>query len=108
MKDAELRDLASEVGEITGKTLVVDARLQGKVSVQSSNALDKDGIYSLFLSVLRSQGFVALDQGDRVLIVPAVEAKTKSSEQSGDEFVTRVLDLRNANAAEISGWSARW
>ncbi|AUG04209.1 type II secretion system protein GspD [Pseudomonas sp. 09C 129] len=103
MKDAELRDLASEVGEITGKTLVVDARLQGKVSVQSSSALDKDGIYSLFLSVLRSQGFVALDQGDRVLIVPAVEAKTKSSEQSGDEFVTRVLDLRNANAAEISG-----
>ncbi|EIM13435.1 type II secretion system secretin GspD [Pseudomonas chlororaphis] len=103
MKDAELRDLASEVGEITGKTLVVDARLQGKVSVQSSNALDKDGIYSLFLSVLRSQGFVALDQGDRVLIMPAVEAKTKSSEQSGDEFVTRVLDLRNANAAEISG-----
>ncbi|AZD31745.1 type II secretion system secretin GspD [Pseudomonas chlororaphis] len=103
MKDAELRDLASEVGEITGKTLVVDARLQGKVSVQSSNALDKEGIYSLFLSVLRSQGFVALDQGDRVLIVPAVEAKTKSSEQSGDEFVTRVLDLRNANAAEISG-----
>jgi general secretion pathway protein D len=103
MKDAELRDLVSEVGEITGKTLVVDARLQGKVSVQSSNALDKDGIYSLFLSVLRSQGFVALDQGDRVLIVPAVEAKTKSSEQSGDEFVTRVLDLRNANAAEISG-----
>ncbi|AZD04411.1 type II secretion system secretin GspD [Pseudomonas chlororaphis] len=103
MKDAELRDLASEVGEITGKTLVVDARLQGKVSVQSSSALDKDGIYSLFLSVLRSQGFVALDQGDRVLIVPAMEAKTKSSEQSGDEFVTRVLDLRNANAAEISG-----
>ncbi|AZD17957.1 type II secretion system secretin GspD [Pseudomonas chlororaphis] len=103
MKDAELRDLVSEVGEITGKTLVVDARLQGKVSVQSSNALDKNGIYSLFLSVLRSQGFVALDQGDRVLIVPAVEAKTKSSEQSGDEFVTRVLDLRNANAAEISG-----
>ncbi|WJV24022.1 MULTISPECIES: type II secretion system secretin GspD [Pseudomonas] len=103
MKDAELRDLVSEVGEITGKTLVVDARLQGKVSVQSSKALDKEGIYSLFLSVLRSQGFVALDQGDRVLIVPAVEAKTKSSEQSGDEFVTRVLDLRNANAAEISG-----
>ncbi|MFC6299274.1 type II secretion system protein GspD [Pseudomonas sp. CCM 7893] len=103
MKDAELRDLVSEVGEITGKTLVVDDRLQGKVSVQSSKALDKDGIYSLFLSVLRSQGFVALDQGDRVLIMPAVEAKTKSSQHSGDEFVTRVLDLRNANAAEVSG-----
>lgn len=102
MQDAELRDLVSEVGEITGKTLVVDPRLQGKVSVQSSSALDKDGIYSLFLSVLRSQGFAALDQGDRVLIIPAVLAKTKSSQRSGDEFVTRVLDLHDANAAEIS------
>lgn len=102
MQDAELRDLVNEVGEITGKTLVVDPRLQGKVSVQSSSALDKDGIYSLFLTVLRSQGFAALDQGDRVLIMPAVEAKTKSSQRSGDEFVTQVLDLQDANAAEIS------
>jgi general secretion pathway protein D len=103
MQDAELRELVNEVAEITGKTLVVDARLQGKVSVKSSRELDKDGIYSLFLSVLRSQGFVALDQTDRVLIVPAAEAKTKSSQGSGDEFVTEVLDLHNTNAAELSG-----
>ncbi|WP_271409323.1 type II secretion system secretin GspD [Pseudomonas sp. Q1-7] len=102
MKDAELRDLVSEVGEITGKTMVLDPRMSGKVTVQSSSAMDQDGIYSLFLTVLRSQGYAALDQGDRVLIVPVADAKTKSSEQSGDEFVTEVLALHNATSSEVA------
>lgn len=105
MKDAELRDLVSEVGEITGKTMVLDPRMSGKVTVQSSSAMDQEGIYSLFLSVLRSQGFAALDQGDRVLIVPVAEAKTKASRHNGNDseaFVTEVLPLDNATASEVS------
>ncbi|HCD6632627.1 TPA: type II secretion system secretin GspD [Pseudomonas aeruginosa] len=105
MKDAELRDLVSEVGEITGKTMVLDPRMSGKVTVQSTSAMDQDGIYSLFLSVLRSQGFAALDQGDRVLIVPVAEAKTKANRHSGrdsEAFVTEVLPLDNATASEVS------
>ncbi|HCF2339905.1 type II secretion system secretin GspD [Pseudomonas paraeruginosa] len=105
MKDAELRDLVSEVGEITGKTMVLDPRMSGKVTVQSTSAMDQEGIYSLFLSVLRSQGFAALDQGDRVLIVPVAEAKTKASRHRGnasEAFVTEVLALDNATASEVS------
>ncbi|MCW3883637.1 type II secretion system secretin GspD [Pseudomonas aeruginosa] len=105
MKDAELRDLVSEVGEITGKTMVLDPRMSGKVTVQSSSAMDQEGIYSLFLSVLRSQGFAALDQSDRVLIVPVAEAKTKASRHNGNDseaFVTEVLPLDNATASEVS------
>ncbi|WP_260627443.1 hypothetical protein [Pseudomonas protegens] len=63
MKDAELRDLVNEVGQITGKTMILDPRLNGKVTVQSSTAMDQTGIYSLFLTALRSQGYVAMDQG---------------------------------------------
>ena len=33
MKDAELRDLINEVGQITGKTMILDPRLNGKVTV---------------------------------------------------------------------------
>ncbi|MBO2930770.1 type II secretion system secretin GspD [Metapseudomonas otitidis] len=105
MKDAELRDLVSEVGEITGKTMVLDPRMSGKVTVQSSSALDQAGIYSLFLTVLRSQGYAALDQGDRVLIVPVADAKTKASgseQAADDEFVTEVIPLRNATSAEVA------
>lgn len=105
MKDAELQDLVSEVGEITGKTMVLDPRMSGKVTVQSASAMDREGIYSLFLTVLRSQGFAALDQGDRVLIVPVTDAKTKavgSKIAVGDMFITQVLPLYNANASEVA------
>ncbi|MHC5349357.1 type II secretion system secretin GspD [Pseudomonas sp. A46] len=105
MKDAELRDLVSEVGEITGKTMVLDPRMSGKVTVQSNAALDQAGIYSLFLSVLRSQGYAALDQGDRVLIVPVADAKSRASGQAGsagDAFITAVLPLRNAASSEVA------
>ncbi|WP_285961406.1 type II secretion system secretin GspD [Pseudomonas tohonis] len=105
MKDADLRDLVSEVGAITGKTMVLDPRMSGKVTVQSAAALDQAGIYALFLSVLRSQGFAALEQGDRVLIVPVADAKTRASEHdgsAGEAVVTQVLPLRNASAAEVA------
>lgn len=105
MKDAELRDLVNEVGQITGKTMILDPRLNGKVTVQSTTAMDQKGIYSLFLTALRSQGYVAMDQGDRVLILPVAEAKTKAHvEASGasEEFVTQVIELHNANASEVA------
>ncbi|MGC5704339.1 type II secretion system secretin GspD [Pseudomonas sp. NFXW11] len=104
MKDAELRDLVNEVGQITGKTMILDPRLNGKVTVQSSTAMDQKGIYSLFLSALRSQGYAAMDQGDRVLILPVAEAKTKAhAKPSGvsEEIVTQVIELHNANASEV-------
>ncbi|MBB4822073.1 general secretion pathway protein D [Pseudomonas alcaligenes] len=105
MKDADLRDLVSEVGAITGKTMVLDPRMSGKVTVQSVAAMDQAGIYALFLSVLRSQGFAALDQGNRVLIVPVADAKTRASEHdgsAGEAVVTQVLPLHNASAAEVA------
>lgn len=105
MKDAELRDLVNEVGQITGKTMILDPRLNGKVTVQSTTAMNQEGIYSLFLTALRSQGYVAMDQGDRVLILPVAEAKTKAHVQASgasEEFVTQVIELHNANASEVA------
>ncbi|QZI72942.1 type II secretion system secretin GspD [Pseudomonas protegens] len=105
MKDAELRDLVNEVGQITGKTMILDPRLNGKVTVQSSTAMDQTGIYSLFLTALRSQGYVAMDQGDRVLILPVAEAKTKAHVEptgASDEFITNVIELSNSNASEVA------
>ncbi|KRW59399.1 type II secretion system secretin GspD [Pseudomonas sp. TTU2014-080ASC] len=105
MKDAELRDLINEVGQITGKTMILDPQLSGKVTVQSNTAMDQKGIYSLFLTVLRSQGYAAMDQGDKVLILPVAEAKTKAyvpGKASAGAFVTEVIELHNANANEIT------
>ena len=51
-----LSEFIEQVAEITGKTVVVDPRVKDQqVTVVSSVGLDTDGIYELFLTVLRVQ-----------------------------------------------------
>ena len=50
--------------EITGKLFVVDPKLKGQVNVISETPLGKDGVYELFLSVLRLQNYTAVPSGN--------------------------------------------
>src|SRR5688572_12578326 len=50
MRDADIRAFISDVSMLTGKTFVVDPRVQGKVTVISQEQLSGDDIFALFLS----------------------------------------------------------
>ncbi len=65
LKNADIGEFVTQVAAITGKTFVVDPRVKGKVTVISSESLDRDGIYELFLAVLRVHGFAAIETGGR-------------------------------------------
>ena len=43
LKDAELDAFISEVARITGKNFVIDPRVQGRITIVSSTALDEEG-----------------------------------------------------------------
>ena len=63
LKDAELDAFISEVARITGKNFVIDPRVQGRITIVSSTALDEEGVYEAFQSVLRVHGFAAIPAG---------------------------------------------
>ncbi|MEM7079928.1 MAG: type II secretion system protein GspD, partial [Pseudomonadota bacterium] len=56
-KNADIHEFVAQVAEITGRTFVIDPRLKGNVTVISDTPMDKEGVYSLFLSVLRLHNF---------------------------------------------------
>ena len=58
--------------------MVLDPRVQGRITVISEQELDREGVRRLFYSVLDAQGFSIIDQGDRLLIIPAAEAKAQA------------------------------
>ena len=66
LKNADIQEFVAQIAAITGRTFVVDPRVKGKVTVISNASLDVDGIYELFLSVLRVHGFAAIEAGDVV------------------------------------------
>jgi len=106
MNDADVRDVVREVGAILDQTIVLDPRVQGRITVLSNEAHDREGIRRLFYSVLNAQGFAAVNEGDRLLVLPASEAKAWANQQVDEipsAFTTRVFTLSGSVAADLAG-----
>ena len=56
LRDADIRAFASDMAKISNKTIVLDPRVKGTVTVVSNQDLDVGEAYAVFLSVLR-KGF---------------------------------------------------
>jgi len=67
-KNADIHEFVAQVAEITNKTFVIDPRLKGNVTVISDTPMDREGVYALFLSVLRLHNFTAVPSGNVVRI----------------------------------------
>lgn len=106
MSDADVRDVVREVGAILDQTIVLDPRVQGRITVLSNEAHDREGVRRLFYSVLNAQGFAAVNDGDRLLVLPASEAKAWANQQVDAipaAFTTRVFSLAGSTAADLAG-----
>ena len=107
-KDADLGQIIEAVSAVTGKNFIVDPRVKAQVTMLSSTPMTPDAFYQAFLSILQVNGFAAIDSGKVVKIIPDAQAKNLPAVElpdrlSGgtDEMVTQVIQVRNANAAQL-------
>ncbi len=97
LKDADIRVFIATVSEITGKSFIVDPRVEGKVNVVSTKPMDAAEVYRNFESVLRVHGYAAVPSGSMVKIVPEAIAK-----QDGD---ATAVASGGPDAMKIKGYS---
>ncbi|MGH8398815.1 MAG: type II secretion system secretin GspD [Gammaproteobacteria bacterium] len=105
-KDADIREVAATIGQITHKDFIIDPRVQGRVTVISSKPISADAVYATFLSVLQVHGLAAVPAGAMIKIVPALEARqmpgsTYGRGTPGDAMVTEVAQINNVSAAQL-------
>ncbi len=107
LKNADIREFITQVSSITGKSFIIDQRVKGNVTVVSTTSLDEEGVYQLFISVLRVHGYAAIPAGSVTKIVQMVLAKQSASpldfndKINTEEIVTRVVAIRNAPSVEM-------
>ncbi|WP_076071561.1 type II secretion system secretin GspD [Sphingomonas montana] len=101
MRDVEIADVAEQISRITGRTLILDPSVKGRVNVTSAEPLSIGGVWELFQSVLRVQGFAAVRSGRSWRIIPQANA-IRDGGSSGvrgtagaQDVVTRLIRLRN-------------
>jgi general secretion pathway protein D len=107
IKNADLNEFVAQVAEITGRTFVVDPRIKGNVTVISSTPMTAEGVYELFLSVLRVHNWTAVPSGGVIRIQQMQTAKQSPGVQGSlsnlppEELVTRVVAAQNVESAEL-------
>ena len=106
-QDADIRSLIATVADITGRSIVVDPAVTGRVTVVSSESLDQDAVYDMFLSILAVHGFSAVSDGRVTRIVPdsaarfAAAGRESGGTLSQQDPVTRIIPLRHVRTADV-------
>ena len=107
-KDADIRQIIEAVAEVTGKNFIIDARVKAQVTLISSQPMSSEAFYEAFLSILQVYGFVAVESGNVVKILPDTNARQVPGNDlpgtisaTSDEIVTHVIQVKNVGAAQL-------
>ncbi len=100
VRDADIRAFVADAAKVTGRTFIVDGRVQGKVSVVTDRPLSRSEYFEIFLSTLRANGLVAVPvAGGALRIQPADSAASQpgpvgTTRVNRNQFVTEVFRLK--------------
>ncbi|MFB3124186.1 MAG: type II secretion system secretin GspD [Woeseiaceae bacterium] len=105
-RDADIRKIVEAVGEVTGKTFILDPRVNAKVTILSKTPMSPEAFYEAFLSILQVHGYIAITTGDVVKIIPDATARQHPNPPTtdgaaADDMVTQVIQVHNIGAAQL-------
>ncbi|WP_174291431.1 type II secretion system secretin GspD [Sphingomonas bacterium] len=105
VRDADIRAFIADAAKVTGRTFIIDQRVQGKVTVVTDRPLSKSEYFEVFLSTLRANGLVAVPSVNGVLRVQPIDNAASQPTRVGtgtvgrNSFVTEVVRLHAIDAA---------
>ncbi len=101
-EDVDIKKVTQDIANFSKKTIILDPRVKGKVTIFSNSSLSSEEVWDVYLRTIQVNGFSALNDENFVRIVPENEAtKDQNLGDSGGEFITRVIELRNRSSVEL-------
>lgn len=111
----EIKDIIKAVALWTGKNVILDRNVNGKVQIISPRKVTKEEAYQAFLSALNLLGLTIVETGKVIKIMPvrtAVKGNLKTFLGSNwtpmtDEIITQIVPLKYIDAKEIQSTLSR-
>ncbi|HGI5920299.1 TPA: type II secretion system secretin GspD [Yersinia enterocolitica] len=109
-RDADIKEFINTVSKNINKTIIMDPKVQGLVSVRSYELLDEEKYYQFFLNVLDVYGYTVVEMPNNILkVIPAKRAKgsvvplkNNAENPQGDELINRVFKLKHLLAKNLA------
>jgi general secretion pathway protein D len=106
--DVDISTMVKFISDLTGKNLVMDDRVKGKISVFSPAKLSNEEAFNVFTSVLELKGFTVVQAGRVYKIIPTAQARQSGMKIFADQergpvneaYVARVITIDNISAQE--------
>ena len=73
-QDVDITKVTQDISKFSKKTLILDPRVKGRISIFSDSILSAEQVWNVYLSTIQVHGFAALAEGGVVRIVPENEA----------------------------------
>ena len=103
-RDADIRAFIEDAARVTGRNMIIDPDVEGRVSVITEQPLSRSAYFQVFLETLRANGLVALPLANGGLrISSAAGASRQANVGSDGRFLTQVVPLRRLSAEEALG-----
>ncbi|WP_375404576.1 type II secretion system secretin GspD [uncultured Sphingomonas sp.] len=104
VRDADIRAFIADAAKVTGRTFIIDSRVQGKVTVVTDRPLSRPEYLEVFLSTLRANNLIAVPTANGAFRVQPLDGaatqptRVGSSGASRNAFVTEIVRLRAIDA----------
>jgi general secretion pathway protein D len=108
--NAEIDAVARTMATITGRNVVVDPRVKGTMTLESTNPVTPAEALRLFSAQLRAQGYALVDSQGIYVVVPEADAKLQAAGVSagparairgGGQIQTQIFRLTHENASNL-------
>lgn len=106
VRDADIRAFIADAARVTGRTFIIDSRVNGKVTVVTDRPLSKSEYFETFLSTLRANGLVAVPTGNGAFRIQPIDNAASQPSRIGlggaarNSFVTEIVRLRSVDAQQ--------
>ena len=101
-QDVDIAKVTQDISKFSKKTLILDPRVKGRISIFSDSILSAEQVWDVYLRTIQVHGFAALSDDGVVRIVPENEATRDSNESlSQSSIETKIFTLKNRAAGEI-------
>ena len=102
--DVDIKKVTQDIAQFSKKTIILDPRVKGKVTIYSNADLNRNQIWDVYLRTIQVNGFSAISEDGFVRVVPENEATRDDNVtnfSSDGDYQTSVIPLRNRSAEKI-------
>jgi general secretion pathway protein D len=107
--NADIVAVIQAIGQMTGKSMIVDPRVKGTLTLTTVRPVSKAIAYDLLLSALRLQGYAAVQVAGAARVVPEADAKfyavpvnaKRLKAVPAGQIVSRVFPLKHEAASQL-------